>query len=136
VYYSEWTSFQSDDWEQTTEFGKVTQVYSIAEPLITQDVLDHGAVLVYITFAASPEPRPLPVLGNLTAGQTQHLWYRISEGDLRIIFQSLNTNDDPGTFGVANQYRYVIVPGGVAIGSDVQSLSYGEAQLRFGLPPD
>src|SRR5690606_16851887 len=40
MFYSPWISFQGGQWNQVTEFGRITQLYDITEGLVTQDVID------------------------------------------------------------------------------------------------
>lgn len=141
AFYSDWIPFQTDQWDQVTEFGKITQLYEISEGQVTRDIVDQGAILVYIRFGGAPDPRPLPFVGYITTTTTEQLiWFRFSPGRIVIAFSNLSSNDDPGIFGSGNSYRYVIIPGGTpvagALVADPSSLSYEEASRRFGIPPD
>lgn len=139
VFYSAWTPFEVNDWVQATSFGQIVQRLQITEGLVTQDILDQGVVLVYVRFGGSPNPRPLPFTGYITTGSTpQMLWFDIEVGSITITFQNLTNNDNPGTFGGSNSYRYVIIPGGTPISGnlvgELSALSYDEVLRRFGIP--
>ena len=141
VFYSAWTPFQPADWVEVTRFGQVVQQLPIAEDLVTQEILDEGVVLVYVRFGGAPNPRPLPFIGYVTTTSVpQMLWFELAAGSIIINFQNLTNNNNPGTFGTSNSYRYVIIPGGTPVSGDavgdVSSLSYDEVRRRFGIPAE
>ena len=93
---------------------------------------------MYVRFGGSQNPRPLPLIGYVTTTTTrQLLWFEIATGTITITFQNLTNNDDPGTFGSSNAYRYTIIPGGTPVSGDpvgdLSSLSYDEVRRRFGI---
>jgi hypothetical protein len=140
VMYSAWTSFIAAGWQQVTEFSRITQLYDIAEPLINNNIINSGIVMVYVRFGGSSAPRPLPFTGYITStSKEQHLWFRLVQGKLVLAFHNLNENTNPGTFGTGNQYRYIIIPGGTLIPSggrvvDLRTLSYEELCQRYNIP--
>lgn len=132
VMYTDWKTFDVSDWNQVTEFGRVTQLYEIQEERITENIINTGVVMVYIRFGGSSAPRLLPVTGYVTTStKEQHLWHRLVTSKIILVFHNLNDNSNPGTFGSGNQYRYIIIPGGTFIsykedGIDLQKLSFDE----------
>lgn len=139
VLYSEWIPFDVSNWNKVTEFGRETQLYEIAEALVTTEIIDQGLVFVYIKFGGAPPPRPLPFTGYVTtSSKDQTIWYRLLEGKIVLAFHNVSDNADPGTFGAGNQYRYVIIPGGTPINGrvveDLRKLSYEEICNRYNIP--
>jgi len=122
-----------------TEFGRETQVYPVEEELVTQEIIDQGLVYVYIRFGGAPQPRPLPFTGYITTTvKNQSLWYRLLTETIEIVFHNVEDNVDPGNFGSANSYRYIIVPGGTAINGknsqNLQNLTYEEICTLYDIP--
>ena len=138
MFYSPWISFQGGQWNQVTEFGRITQLYDITEGLVTQDVIDQGLVLVYLRLAGASAPLPLPYTGFVTSSSTdQHLRYRLTTERITLVFNNIGNGTNPGTFGSSNSYRYVIIPGGTSITANVAAnLSYDEMRRLLGIPPD
>lgn len=140
VIYSEWTGFVTTNWELVTEFGRQTRIYEIAEPAITEDIMNTGVVLVYLKFGGAPSPRPLPYTGFVTTtAKDQHLWFRLATSAIAIVFHNLGDNLDPGSIGTSNQYRFVIIPGGVPVNGRISAgneldLSYQELCRRYQIP--
>lgn len=98
-----------------------------------------GVVRVFVNFGSTDEIDPLPLTGPITAGTgDQVLDYNLKPDSLRIYMHNLTaTDEDPGTFGSGNQFRYVIIPGGVALsGASALDLNdYGAVTTYFGIDP-
>lgn len=139
VMYTEWINFNNSNWNQVTEYGRVSQLYEIAEERITEEIMSNGVVLIYISLAGAPAPRLLPLTGYVTSSSLeQHIWYRLETGKITLVFHNLNNTTNPGTFGSSNSYRYIIIPGGTLITKnlvnlDLKQLSYKEASKLLGV---
>ncbi len=144
VIYSDW--FSPPTWNAVTEFGIAWRTYTMGAPSLTQDVVDHGAVLVYMRFigydpAVVQLPVVLPDVGLSFS-------FRARVDSVRAEYYSPAS---PTTYPMIapsyNQVRYVLIPGGVVDGAMVaeggtreqaiarlKSLTYDEARRRFNLP--
>lgn len=139
VMYTEWINFDNSNWNQVTEFGRVTQLYEIEEERITEEIINNGIVLMYIRLGGAPAPRLLPLTGYVTSSSLeQHIWYRLETGSITLAFHNLNNTTNPGTFGSSNSYRYIIIPGGTLITKNLsmlalKKLSYEEVSEMLGV---
>jgi len=138
VIYSEWTAFEFSQWELVNEFGRQTRIYEIPEPAVTDDIINTGFVMVYVRFAGSQAPRPLPYTGYGTStSKDQHIYFRLQTALIVIIFHNLGDQLDPGPFGSGNEYRYIIIPGGVAANGRIDKTaipSYEELCRQYRIP--
>lgn len=148
VVYSAW--FKPSEYTMTTIFGIKTFEHTQEVAAITQDILDTGVVLVYgklsgyvATVWPAGQVGQLPISLTYTqSGQTQSdIWSaHTSVGNLRITF--VNTVNFYNSIATQHEFRYVIIPGGVAAGGRVapidvarlQSLPYSEAMAELGIP--
>ena len=123
VIYSDW--IQPLTYTKTVVFSTNTFTYNIAEPKITQDILDHGVVVVYgklngyvSTIWPTDQVSPLPIIINYLSGTTSEIdtWSGVySLGNVQISMK--NNNNIYGSISNAHSFRYVIIPGGVKISS-------------------
>ncbi len=142
VIYSNWTSFTAANWVAATEFGKVLRRYDVTATGVTAAVVNNGVVLVYVRFVGQVNPAALPYSTyNITQAVHQALTYRFLVGTINVLFFNLDNNNDPATFGGAgNDYRYIIIPGGVvapsapADGGGWAGMSYDQVVERLGIP--
>lgn len=116
-------------------------------PGITATVISQGTVLAYVQLSGDGgATRSLPATVNISPSIIYQLNYLIpGAGTLRF-----TTNDLQGSFTPAttNQFRYVIIPGGVSGGrftsgpaagysvSQLQSMNYQQVKEMFGIPDD
>jgi hypothetical protein len=116
VLYSEWTAFSLTEWsEPVSYFGQMRRTYTVESEDITEEILENGAVMVYVRFVSTFSTiQPLPVIGPITKStEDQVLNYYLQLEELIFLFHNLTNRDqDPGRIGSGNQYRYVIIPGG------------------------
>jgi hypothetical protein len=144
VIYSAW--FSPPTWNAVTEYGIAWRTFTMGAPSLTQEVLDYGAVLVYMRFigynnAIVQLPVVLPDVGLSFS-------FRARVDSVRAEYYSPSS---PTTYPIIapsyNQVRYVLIPGGVVDGEMVaeggthaqavarlRALPYDEARRRFGLP--
>lgn len=141
VIYSEWTQFELANWTNSfVFFGQTRREYPVDVEEIDIDILDKGTVMVYVRFGGTTNNiQPLPVIGPiLSSARDQVLNFRIELGEIVMEFYNLIDRDqDPGTFSTGNQYRYIIVPGGVPVGkiNPVDYNDYIAVTTFYGIEP-
>lgn len=123
VIYSDW--FTPPAYTKTVVFGLNTLTYNLAEPKITQDIIDHGVVVVYAKLNGyvpsiwpTDQVSALPIILNYLSGTTSEVdtWSGLySLGNVQISFK--NNNNLYGSLATTHSFRYVIIPGGVKLSS-------------------
>jgi hypothetical protein len=121
VIYSDWITPAT--YVKTTVFSTSTFTYNIAEPKITQDILDKGTVVVFGKLNGyNPAIWPtdqvsiMPIVINYLSGTTPEIdiWSGVySLGSIQISMK--NNNNVYGSLATAHSFRYVIIPGGVKL---------------------
>ena len=143
VIYSNWTSFVAANWQQQVDFaGDTVQLYGITASSITSAIVTTGAVLMYVRFGGSSVVEALPLVRPILIAdpQIKELFYRYTTGNITVEFRNIANANNPGTFGgTGNDYRYIIIPGGVPgansiAGVDLTGLSYDEVVRRLSIP--
>lgn len=118
VIYSDWTEFDSSNWTDAhSEFGQTRREYPIEVPEIDEEILAIGTVQLYVRIPSvlGDTVFPLPWIYGLTKGNAQVMGFELDPGMIIINFHDLvDDSDDPGTFGDVVEYRYVVIPGGMA----------------------
>ncbi len=112
VIYSDW--FSPATWDLANVYGVHERSYTMTAPLLTQEIIDQGVVMVYMRFAGLyPEINQLPVV--ITNGSDQlNFTSRAQAGSVKAIYYLLNAPaNDPVIIPNTNQVRYVLIPGGV-----------------------
>ena len=137
VIYTAWTSFQEASWVLENYFGQTARRHPITAPGVTTAMINQGVVLVYFRGGGATEPTILPLqFFNFTQPKWQLINYTLTVGTIQVRFMNLNDNLDPGVFGAPtnanNQWRYVLIPGGVAGGraTGVGGTSYTAEQVK------
>ena len=137
VIYTAWTNFNVANWTAVQNiFGIDQRRYPIPAPGITQTMLDNGVVIVYIKFSGVANTAyPLPMVESIAgSGGLQNLQNINTLSTITLRFFNANGVGDPGTFGSPNQWRYVLIPGGIAGGRSANGsgpyMGYTEQQLR------
>ncbi|MEO3405103.1 hypothetical protein AAFN85_14440 [Mucilaginibacter sp. CAU 1740] len=123
VIYSDWVT--PPTYTKTVVFGLNTLTYNIAEPKITQAIIDQGVVVVYAKLNGyvpsiwpTDQVSALPILINYLSGTTPEVdtWSSLySLGNVQISFK--NNNNLYGSLATTHSFRYVIIPGGVKLSS-------------------
>jgi hypothetical protein len=142
VRYSAW--FTASPWKKDTIFGIYGFNYIKAAPDITQNILDSGVVLTFgkllgynqLVWPAG-QVAQLPINLTYIQGQTvTDTWSGSATlGNIKIRF--VNDNNIYNVIATNHQFRYVIIPGGVAATtgrSSLTSLSYEEICRRYNIP--
>lgn len=130
VIYSEWIPFAVTEWSApVNRYGFTERRYDVAVPQLDAALLDQGLVFVYVRFADGSQFM-LPYLGPVTSMFDQMLRHSVDEGRIRIAyFNVTNRTSDPGAFGAGNAFRYVLVPGGVPVGTALASVPHADGVL-------
>jgi Collagen triple helix repeat (20 copies) len=132
VIYSAWFSLSGigvpNQWHDSTLFdiGSCAVAYHSA-PGVTQAIIDNGVILAYHRSLPDIPVSPLPTIEV----QIYYLGYRPVMG--RMIFYETTLNPPyPGGISNGSEFRYVIIPGGVAGGRMVndQATRYTADQLK------
>ena len=112
----------------------------ITAPSLTTSILDQGIILVYTRNTLSNNlPVALPFL--FSGGSILfEVGFRAALQKIIVFFYMVNTPgvQTSGSFGAGTQFRYVLIPGGVAGGrsvnsekiSQIKGQSYTETQLK------
>jgi hypothetical protein len=112
VIYSDW--YSPEAWILESTFGVSERTYTIETSALTQEIIDHGIIIVYMKFIGlDPAINPLPVIIT-EVGNNYHFLFRAEADSLKVLYYL--TDDpatDPGSIPSYNQVRYVLIPGGV-----------------------
>lgn len=117
VQYSQWADVV---WHKSTSTPGAAFSDPITASAITNQILDSGIVLVYLRYDSSTNtPNILPYTFGQNPSTSFTFQFSLEVGSLSI----LSTAPNMGSLGAADidpnaQVRYIIVPPGVAIGSD------------------
>jgi hypothetical protein len=138
VIYSPWTNFVAGNWSAVQTIFSIDQRrYPITAPGCTQAIVDNGVVLAWVKFIGFPNTSYLlPLAENVYGGGIQHMQNINTVGTITIRFFNNSGVGDPGVVSGNNQYRYVLIPGGVAGGrtaeksAQINGQVYTESQLR------
>jgi hypothetical protein len=135
VIYSDWLSFQQGQ-RDTVVDGSNMKVNHIPAPMLTQDIMDRGAILVFMRF--STIIWPLPFTSDAGAGtgpeKTSTVSFLPRPGTLYI---TRYTHDNSASIGYGSlQFRYVLIPGGLSANASLEGVNlhdYGavSAALRL-----
>ena len=138
VIYSSWLN--SDPWADTTVGGSTCAIYRRTAVGVTQAILDNGVVLVYMKPASGTATFQLPfVFPGAPPYNFNHFLY---PGKVHIVASLTTGANLPGaSLGTTNQFRYVIIPGGVAGGRmasthNLQSMTYDQVCALYNIPVD
>jgi hypothetical protein len=147
VIYSDWITPTLIDYKETTIFGIYHFDVNIPASAITQAVLDNGTVLVYCRLDGyqgilpnNPESQlPITLFFQLNGVNTSDTWTAfIAVGSITIDlfnennYYTVNSSSNPFYYGL-NQFRYVIIPGGVHTLGSINPANYGQVAAAFHL---
>ncbi|WP_428656182.1 collagen-like triple helix repeat-containing protein [Runella sp.] len=142
VIYSSW--FTTTSWQTRTSLGNIRQFYYDKSAAgITASILTNGVVLVYgklngyvSTLDLNEKVIQLPytVLYNSTSDEADFWSFRATAGNLRIVFE--NNKNSYTSISTAYQFRYIIIPGGVAGGrkAAIDYSNYEAVKRAYNLP--
>lgn len=144
VVYSDW--FTPGTYTLTTDVVQMN-VLTHDEPAaeVTQEILDTGVVLVFgklngynTLIWPTDQVGQLPISVQYSLSELDVWTPLLSVGNIRIQF--INSNNLYNSISTTHEFRYVIIPGGVAArpssldGLDPRDLSYDEVCEIFGVP--
>ena len=133
VIYSSWTTLDSAI-RDTTIDGSDMKVSDIDAPQLSQEILDQGVVNVYMEF--SDDIYPLPYTGY--AGGASNVMDFLPRLNKLFITRFTMDNSASVSFNSSLEFRYVLIPGGVAAKSkmskvQIKKMPYEEVKKRFGI---
>lgn len=138
VIYSAWISDASPaNWADTAIglLGTVVRRRNVPAPGITQAILDQGVVLAYARGGVTnAQPWPMPITFTF-GGAPMVMGFLPSLGRLVVIITVPTTGIAPAVFW-GGEFRYVIIPGGVAGGrsaekmAEIRGRAYSESELK------
>ncbi len=134
VIYSAWLSFQQAE-RDTIIDGTNVKVNHLPAASMTQARIDNGAILVYMRFLTTVFP--LPYTSDAGPGNIANTVSFIPRTGNLLITRYTHNNSGSVGFG-AVQFRYIIIPGGVAGGRfadgetrvELNGEIYTEAELK------
>jgi hypothetical protein len=138
VIYSAWISDASSaNWADTSIglLGTVVRRRNLPAPGVTTAILDQGVVLAYARGGVTGGlPWPLPITFTF-AGAPMVMGFLPAIGRLVMTITVPNTGSAPTVFW-GGEFRYVIIPGGIAGGrytekvAEINGQVYTESQLK------
>jgi Collagen triple helix repeat (20 copies) len=148
VIYSAWSAVVPANWSApTNEFGKLVRLYPLSAPGVTTSIINTGVVIVYHRNFGLPNPAQLPtIIYNNTQAVNQYMSFDLTVGIIRIRYFNIDNLLDPGV-PTSSEYRYVLIPGGVAGGrstgvggtnytaDQVRAMSYAQVCSVFNIQP-
>ena len=138
VRYSEW--FTPNPYKKDTLFGVYGFSYLKDAPGITQQVLDSGMVVTFAKLKGyNPLIWPAEQVGQLPISLTYQqgsimtdTWSAtVTAGSIKIRF--VNDKNYYASIASTHQFRYIIVPGGLA-GGRSRPLTYSELCAKYDIP--
>ena len=137
VMYSNWIR-SPKIWKRGAINGDRLRYFDIAANAITQEVLDQAIVNVYLQTPFG-SIHPLPISKGLIPNIDLSIYFDLEPQNLEIAyFDPDDRGTDPGATIITDKFRYVIIPGGVAVSSNLskeqlKEMSYQEVGQRFGI---
>ncbi len=110
VIYSDW--FSPETWVAVTTFGVEERTFTMTTDALTQGIIDHGVVLVYMRFVGlNPEINQLPIV---LADVNYSFFFRAQAGSIEVVYYSPTSPlVTPSVIPPENLVRYVLIPGSV-----------------------
>ena len=140
VFYSDW--LPTGTVTAGTVDGNAGNLFTLVEPKLNQDILDRGAVLVYLQISTGSDftSLPLPYITGAGGGANTIAYYpRL--GEIKILrFKNDGTN---GAINLTStwKWRYILIPGGTkttaknATTPNFNEMSYFEVCSYFNIKP-
>ena len=144
VIYSDW--YSPPTWNLETEFGITQRTYAMGATSLTQEIIDQGAVMVYMRFVGlTPEIVQLPTLVPDVGYQFS---FRAQADSVTVVYYvAAAPTSTPIIIPSGNQVRYILIPGGVVAATmqthgstyeqelaGLKSMSYSEVCRKYGVP--
>ena len=136
VIYSDWVNT-----ELSNSIASSSASFTIDAPEIDPDILNFGTILVYARrIAGGNIVYQLPIVFG--ASRQQSYFYRAEDETIIVFVASNEQGSSVGDGAFLEQYRYVIIPGGIASARpandstqvDYSSMSYEEIIALFNIP--
>ena len=129
VYYSSWETLPLAWGDTLLDGTNFKYNYQIA-PILTKNMIDSGAVLVYINWL-SGGIYPLPYT-SYAGGNTNTFNFFLSVGKINYTRFAI----DNTVIGVSSimQYRYVVIPGGIHTSKTATNTDYKYICRKYNIP--
>ncbi|MGB7392941.1 MAG: hypothetical protein WA913_00970 [Pricia sp.] len=124
VIYSDWIAAEFE-----TDIADGFDNFSISAPEVTQEVLDTAVLLVFAN-SNSNTIFQLPISFHLNL--RENYWFRVLNlGSINLGVEGIDGNNAIGNPFLNNEFRYVIIPGGVsASGKGEHSVNYAKLSYQ------
>lgn len=135
VIYSDWMRLGDVAEEYvTTLLSRNYAAYDLPAPELTQELIDQGIVLVYFRLLGAVSPLPI-TLGGFSDAEPYTITFNASQPG-KIIILSQYLDNTVNTLANSSEFRYVLIPGGVAANASYEELvkDYGRLVKQFSIP--
>ena len=136
VIYSDWFPSKFPD-----DIAGANYVFSVSEPNLTQEIVDKGVLLGYAKYTSSSDigvVEQLPFHDAISKIYTISFTVPPAPNSERVFIVVRSTDGSPVGSTLFEEYRYVIIPGGVPTSGkssiDYTQLSYDEILDLFNIP--
>jgi hypothetical protein len=109
VIYSAWHVL-ANAWRDTTIAGSAMKVNDEAVTSLTATVISQGVVLAYLRISGAAYPLPFT---NYIAATVAGTWSYIPQSGRMFYTLFLHNNTAPAAPPATNEYRWIVIPGGV-----------------------
>ncbi len=135
VIYGTWASFQQAERDTTIDGTNLKVNHIAASQQLTQGIIDNGIVLMYMRFGATVFPLPY----TSRAGSRPNTVSFVPRPGRIFVTRFTHDNATPYLGFGSVQFRYVLVPGGVAGGrfadgekrAELNGEIYTETELKY-----
>lgn len=127
VIYSEWITLSDLEAPSDTTFlSRTYNKWEIPAPEITQEIIDQGVILVYFSLTGAILPLPTTFGG---ANPIYITFAPFQPGILSILAQNLDNTVSGLNSSI--QFRYIIIPGGMAAKQALPDFSNYQETMEF-----
>ena len=142
VIYSDWIRLGDvASPADTTILSRSYARYHLPAPEVTQEVIDGASVTVYYSLVGMTTKLPF-VLAGVGGDDPVAITFGLLEpGYITLLSQRLD--NEPFTLNLNSEFRYVIIPGGIAAETadaayqgTTTTIAYPEMKARFGIPDE
>jgi hypothetical protein len=128
VIYSPWTTIPGSATDTILDGSKL-KVLHLKAPELKQDIIDSGAIMVYMRFSDIVLALPYT---SFAGGKANTVDFIPKVGDI-VLTRFTHDNSASVGFGPLS-YRYVLIPGGVPAAAAPNLVDYQAVRLQFGIP--
>lgn len=131
VIYSDWIGLTDlEAGVDTVYLGRNYRKHDIPAPELTQEIIDEGAVLVYLRLSGGVVPLP----GTFGGANPIHITFALLHpGTLSVLSQNLDNT--PTGLNTSAEFRYILIPGGATAEMGMSTQSYSTVLEYYGIDP-